>query len=225
MMRKIMNYLGILLISLLTITTSHANVNDLLNEASQTSERQQNTLSQDVLIRLNQSSNQTYDANRTLIETIIQSTQKQTAHAPKGQTIDGAVLFVSFSMPDALLFALADEAASYNIPVVINGLIEGDFKKTITAFSKLNAKAKPKRLAFNGVSVDPLWFEQFHITAVPALVVSKRPVSCGQQLLCKEQPFDVVYGNASIKNSLQLIADKGETAAKVAQLILEKGHV
>ncbi|MCE3043692.1 MULTISPECIES: type-F conjugative transfer system pilin assembly protein TrbC [Legionella] len=211
--------------SSLMITTGHANVNDHLNEALETSEQQQSTIPKEVLMQLNQSSNQSYDANRTLIENIIQSTQKQTAHVRTGQTVDGAVLFVSFSMPDALLFALADEAASYKIPVVINGLIEGDFKKTITAFSKLNAKAKQQKLAFNGVSVDPLWFEQFHITAVPALVVSKRPVSCGQQLLCKEQPFDVVYGNASIKNSLQLIADKGETAAKVAQLILEKGHV
>lgn len=206
------------------LSTSHANVNDLINEASKTGSSQHDLVSQDTLIRINKASNNSYVENQTLIEHIIQTSRQGLPHAQKGQYVDGAVLFVSLSMPESLLFSLADEAAFYKIPVVINGLIEGDFKKTMTTFSRLHAHAKKSKFSFNGVSIDPLWFEQFHITAVPALVASKRPSSCGQQLLCNEQTYDVVYGNASIKNSLQLIARKGEAASDVAQVILEKGR-
>jgi conjugal transfer pilus assembly protein TrbC len=219
-----MNAFGIFLSSLFLVTSSHANVNDFLNEASAIGKTAHDSVSQDTLAHWNVASNQSIAQNKTLIDQIIEQSRQGTPVAQKGQTVDGAVLFVSFSMPESLLFSLSDEAASYKIPVVINGLIEGDFKKTITAFSKLHAKAKESKWAFNGVSVDPLWFEQFHITAVPALVVSKRPSSCGQQLLCPEQTYDVVYGNASIKKSLQLIAQKGDSANEVAQALLENAH-
>lgn len=220
-----MNYLGILLSAVFLVGTSHANVNDFINEAADSGAQQKNSVSDDTLARFNAASNKSYAQNQTLIEQIIQSSRQSSPAAQKGQYIDGAVLFVSFSMPEQLLFTLAQEAAAYKIPVVVNGLIDGDFKKTITTFSQLHDRAKKEKIAFNGVSIDPLWFEQFHITAVPALVVSKRPSSCGQQLLCREQTYDVVYGNASLKNSLQLIARKGETASDLAQKILEKGHV
>ncbi|AUH74238.1 type-F conjugative transfer system pilin assembly protein TrbC [Legionella sainthelensi] len=219
-----MNAFGIFLSSLFLVTSSHANVNDFLNEASVIGKTAHDSVSQDTLAHWNAASNQSIARNKTLIDQIIEQSRQGTPVAQKGQSVDGAVLFVSFSMPESLLFSLSDEAASYKIPVVINGLIEGDFKKTITAFSKLHAKAKESKWSFNGVSVDPLWFEQFHITAVPALVVSKRPSSCGQQLICPEQTYDVVYGNASIKKSLQLIAQKGDSANEVAQALLENAH-
>ncbi|KTD71813.1 putative conjugative transfer protein TrbC [Legionella steelei] len=220
-----MNAFGVFFSSLFLAMASHANVNDFINEASATGKVAHDSVSQDTLAHWNAASNQSYAQNKTLIDQIIEQSRQGAPIAQKGQTVDGAVLFVSFSMPEPLLFSLSDEAASYKIPVVINGLIEGDFKKTITAFSMLHAKAKESKWAFNGVSVDPLWFEQFHITAVPALVVSKRPSTCGQQLLCSEQTYDVVYGNASIKNSLQLIAQKGDSANEVAQTLLENAHV
>lgn len=220
-----MNYFGIFLSALFLAGASHANVNDFINEASDTGAQQKNSVSNETLARINSASNNSYAQNQTLIEHILQSSRQGMPSAQKGQYIDGAVLFVSFSMPEPLLFTLAQEAAAYKIPVVVNGLIDGDFKKTITTFTKLHERAKKEKIAFNGVSIDPLWFEQFHISAVPALVVSKRPTSCGQQLVCREQKYDVIYGNASIRNSLQLIARKGETASELAQAILEKGHV
>lgn len=220
-----MNAFGVFLSSLFLAAASHANVNDFLNEASETGKAAHDSVSQDMLAQMNAASRQTSAQNKTLIDQIMEHSRLAAPVAQKGQTVDGAVLFVSFSMPESLLFSLSDEASSYKIPVVINGLVEGDFKKTITMFSKLHAKAKESKWAFNGVSVDPLWFEQFHITAVPALVVSRRPSSCGQQLLCSEQTYDVVYGNASIKKSLQLIAQKGDSANEVAQALLENAHV
>ena len=100
---------------------------------------------------------------------------------------------------------------------------ELNYNKTIVdIFYEL---AKKNHLNFKGVSIDPLWFEQFNISAVPALVVSARPANCEPQSLCANQAFDVVYGNASLKNSLELVAEKGETASLLAKSILENGHV
>lgn len=143
----------------------------------------------------------------------------------KEQVVDGAVLFVSFSMPKELLFSLSDEAASFGMPVVLNGLIDGDFKKTIEQFNQLQQEAKKQHRQFSGVSIDPVWFEQFKVQQVPALVVSHRPSRCGVALVCASQTFDIVYGNASLKDALRLIARKGEAASDLAKLILEQGHV
>ena len=127
-------------------------------------------------------------------------------------------------MPESLLFALCDEAAVFDIPVVVNGLVDNDFRKTIETFVRLHHDAQTQHRRFKGISIDPLWFEQFHITQVPALVLSDTHV-CAPQTLCANQPFDVVYGNASIKRSLSLIRDKGDAAPKLAHAMLENGHV
>ncbi len=220
-----MNYLKPLLLSTVLIGTAYANTNDFLNDAARLGKAQQSLISPEALMHMKQQSNQAMNLYQQEIHTLLNQSKSALPKAQKGQYIDGALLFVSFSMPEALLFSLAEEAAHYQIPVVINGLVDKDFRKTLSVFSNLQAKAKKEHHDFNGVSIDPLWFEQFHINAVPALVVSKRPSSCGQQWLCQEQTYDVVYGNASVTNSLHLIAQKGEAAPMLAQQILEKGHV
>lgn len=171
------------------------------------------------------SSVQNQSQNKTLIDSIMQSAVGGLPDKQKPKGADGAILFVSFSMPTSLLFALSDEAAAFNIPVVIKGLVEGDFKKTILTFKQLQTDAKKQGLNFNGVSIDPVWFGQFHITSVPALVVTELPEQCRLELKECPQPFDVVYGNSRIKQSLELIAQKGEAAPKRALSILEGAHV
>lgn len=168
-----------------------------------------------------QTNKETY---HTLVADIKQHS-RQYGFPHKEQVVDGAVLFVSFSMPEDLLFSLADEASIFGIPVVLNGLVEGDFKKTIEHFSQLQKEAKKQHRTFSGVSIDPVWFEQFKVQKVPALVVSHRPSSCEAELVCAAQEYDIVYGNASIKDGLKLIARKGGSARALAQAILESGHV
>lgn len=164
------------------------------------------------------------DAYHSLVADIKQH-NNQYGIPHKEQVVDGAVLFVSFSMPEDLLFSLADEASIYGIPMVLNGLVEGDFKKTIERFSQLQKEAKKQHRTFSGVSIDPIWFEQFKVHKVPALVVSHRPSQCEAELVCAAQTYDIVYGNASVKDALKLIARKGESARGLAQTILENGHV
>ena len=99
------------------------------------------------------------------------------------------------------------------------------FKQTVATFSRLSHEAQKQHLNFKGVSIDPVWFTQFNITAVPALVVSSRPASCHAASVCANQPFDVVYGNTQLKKGLEIIVDRGENASLVAKKILEQGHV
>ena len=202
-----------------------ANINDALRTYQALGQDQAGHTTTQHIQTLSATSIQNQSEHKSLIDTLMHSAASGLQSSQKPQGADGAVLFVSFSMPDSLLFALADEAALFNIPVVINGLVEGDFKKTIDTFKRLNLEAKKQGLNFQGVSIDPVWFSQFQIASVPALVVTDSPKSCEPKSACEKQPFDVVYGNLGLKKGLELIAKKGDAARTRAQMILESGHV
>ena len=137
---------------------------------------------------------------------------------------DGAILFISFSMPNDLIIELASQAKKYHIPVVVRGLVQNDFKKTLAKIYQVKTKSKQRGSEITGVSIDPVWFEQFNIKKVPALVVTRRNPECQLQKICSNQSYDVVYGNAPIKNSLQLIADSSSNLSGVAKRYLEGAY-
>lgn len=170
-------------------------------------------------------SSQTQHDNRALIDSFMNEAKLGLQNKQAPQAAPDAILFVSFSMPESLLLTISDQAAQFNIPVVIKGLVNNDFKQTVATFSRLSHEAQKQHLNFKGVSIDPVWFTQFNITAVPALVVSYRPASCLASSICANQPFDVVYGNTQLKKGLELIAERGEDASLIAKKILEQGHV
>lgn len=201
-----------------------ANTNDTLSAYQAQGVLEASRITSTQLNALKATSEKTQSDNKSLIDTLMQGATKGLQRKQQPQGVDGAVLFVSFSMPESLLLALADEAATFDIPVVINGLVEGDFKKTIEVFKHINSEAKAKGLHVEGLSIDPLWFSQFQIKSVPALVVSPKPKSCSNKSACTNQPFDVVYGNTNLKQSLELIVRKGEAASETAQSILEQAH-
>lgn len=156
------------------------------------------------------------------INQLLKGKQQEAKGEP--QQADGAILFVSFSMPDALLVSLSEEAHAYSIPLVIRGLVDNDFKKTLLRIQSLQQYAKERNQHFYGLSIDPLWFEQFKIEAVPALVLTKRPKNCQLQKLCSSQHFDVMYGNGSIEQSLQIISEKSEEFNTQATQLLRKNN-
>jgi conjugal transfer pilus assembly protein TrbC len=212
----------IIILFLIWIGGCLANTNELIKHYQEESTWQLSKSSRESIELFKDQSLQLQSKHIALMDKLKQSTTEGLKNKQKPQGAQGAVLFVSFSMPDSLLFTLSDEAAQFHIPVVINGLVDGDFKKTIETFKRLNTEAQKQHLNFKGVSIDPVWFSQFHITSVPALVVTK---ACSQTTTCTNQPFDVVYGNASIKKGLELISQKGDAAPNLARTILEKGHV
>ena len=131
-----------------------------------------------------------------------------------GRAANGAMLFVSLSMPESLLLQMADEAHHFGIPVLLRGLVNNKMPDTLHLIAKLKQDAGKKKLTFDGFEIDPVWFQQFNITAVPALVVTKRPAHCMAQSLCPNQPFDVLYGNLAIEESLMRMEKNGSPELK-----------
>ena len=143
-----------------------------------------------------------------------------------------AVVFVSFSMPTLSLKQIIQDAAHYQIPVVVRGLRENSFRKTIEKIFDL-VKEDNK----GGILINPVWFRKYDIKTVPAVVVS-----CGEaDASCEEnkkngkneksvksdggdgfKKTDVVYGNIPLKRALTIIAERGD-APKVAKDILNRG--
>ncbi len=64
-----------------------------------------------------------------------------------------------------------------------------------------------------GILIDPICFKKFDIKSVPALVIDKN------------DKFDVIYGNISLKQALGIIAEKSESReiSEIAKEILKEG--
>lgn len=200
----------------------HANINDKLTDIGTQGE----TIKQSVSPKLVRDAKKQAARDLKAYQALLGGLRAQKNDEKKGgKPADGALLFVSFSMPDETILAMTAEASRYGIPVVIKGLVAGDFQKTLQKIMQLHEKAKQSGGGFSGFAIDPVWFEQFAIDTVPALVVTRRPPDCLYQKACENQPFDSVLGNVSIRKSLSLIADNGGEVASVARDILEKGHV
>ena len=197
-----------------------ANTNDFLQSTRVQGNLIQSKIKASELEKIRRDSEALSMGEESLIERL-KAEARQSSN--KNEQVVDTMLFVSFSMPKSLLFGLADEASRFGIPLIIKGLKEDDFKKTVDTFYKLNQKASKERLNFEGISIDPFWFQELHIEKVPALVVIKRPSTCMPHTPCPLQKFDVVYGNSKVVDSLKLIAQKGELR-DVAQRILDEHH-
>ena len=197
-----------------------ANTNDFLQSTRAQGDLIQSKIKASELEKIRRNSEALSMGEQSLIERL-KAQARQSSN--KNEQIVDTMLFVSFSMPKSLLFGLADEASRFGISLIIKGLKEDDFKKTVDTFYKLNQKASKERLNFEGISIDPFWFQELHIEKVPALVVIKRPSTCMPHTPCPLQKFDVVYGNSKVVDSLKLIAQKGELR-DVAQKILDEHH-
>ena len=208
------------MILLLANFAALANTNDFLQSTRAQGDLIQSKIKASELEKIRQNSEALSMGEQSLIERL-KAQARQSSN--KNEQIVDTMLFVSFSMPKSLLFGLADEGSRFGIPLIIKGLKEDDFKKTVDTFYKLNQKASKERLNFEGISIDPFWFQELHIEKVPALVVIKRPSTCMPHTPCPLQKFDVVYGNSKVVDSLKLIAQKGELR-DVAQRILDEHH-
>ena len=187
-----------------------ANTNDFLQSTRAQGDLIQSKIKASELEKIRQNSEALSMGEQSLIERL-KAQARQSSN--KNEQIVDTMLFVSFSMPKSLLFGLADEGSRFGIPLI----------KTVDTFYKLNQKASKERLNFEGISIDPFWFQELHIEKVPALVVIKRPSTCMPHTPCPLQKFDVVYGNSKVVDSLKLIAQKGELR-DVAQRILDEHH-
>ncbi|MFT3741100.1 MAG: type-F conjugative transfer system pilin assembly protein TrbC [Gammaproteobacteria bacterium] len=132
--------------------------------------------------------------------------------------LNNALIFISFSMPQASLQQWSDQAKKIQAPLVIQGLVNDSFKDTqkdIVQFAKENS---------SGVILDPRLFEQYHITQVPAVVVQNTTQSLcntSNESCWQEHPYTVVYGDVGLEYALQYLTEHDNPVQPVAADLLK----
>ncbi|HAM9712281.1 type-F conjugative transfer system pilin assembly protein TrbC [Escherichia coli] len=122
--------------------------------------------------------------------------------AQKDKPQQGAVYFVSFSIPEEGLKRMLEETRHYGIPATLRGMVNNDLKTTAEAVLSL-----VKDGATDGVQIDPTLFSQYGIRSVPALVV-----------FCS-QGYDIIRGNLRVGQALEKVVATGD-CRQVARTLL-----
>lgn len=129
-----------------------------------------------------------------------------------------AYVFISTSMPMDSLVKYAESAKKIGVPLVIRGIPNGVAKSDWQAFNQLM-----QPVANTGVEllVHPVWFERYHITAVPALVVAPNAVEGCAEGSCEAGSVRVL-GDASLELGLEEISRRAthSEARKITEKLL-----
>ena len=124
-----------------------------------------------------------------------------------------AMLFVSLGMPKLVLRQYLVQSKQYAIPVVIRGLLGNSYPKTTKRIYEI-LHPHNKQPIKSGIEIDPIWFRQFNIKVVPALVLNDGSQSC------------VIYGNLKLPKLLEIIKNNcnSEKLKHLAIHYLENGN-
>ena len=135
----------------------------------------------------------------------------------------GLLIFASLGMPEMSLKALLKQADHLGVPIIIQGVFPEGFMATVKKMMQLvgaDKKAPKGELPIGGIVIEPNWFKHFGITQVPAFVLTDQLVPCvGQD--CTITEHDVLYGNISLYDALNIFRQKGSTQfqGKVEQFL------
>lgn len=137
-------------------------------------------------------------SDRQFIDNLV--SQQKAANQEK--PAEGALYFVSFSIPEEGLKRMLHETRLYGIPATLRGLVNNDMRTTTDAVLQL-----VKDGVTDGVQIDPTLYTQYGIRSVPSLVVR-----------C-QAGYDVVRGNIHVKQTLEKVAQTGDCAQVARQML------
>jgi type-F conjugative transfer system pilin assembly protein TrbC len=120
-------------------------------------------------------------------------------------------IFVSSSMPKALLKNYALEAKKYGGVLVFRGLPDGSVHKFTEYLMDIVTEET------SAMQIDDEAFAAFGINSVPAIVLSKPETIFSKEKT--EAKFDKVIGNITIKAALELFAGSGDMQSSVKKLL------
>lgn len=127
--------------------------------------------------------------------------------AEKKSKYQGIIIFASFSMPQNLLWNYQEQAKLYGARIVIRGLVDNDFKKTVQAMGLGGGKIMT-------LDINPILFKDYGIENVPSIVIAGDAAS--------NKPEDKFIGPVSIKYALEESSTNGDqkefSLAKLKQL-------
>ena len=124
----------------------------------------------------------------------------------------GLMIFVSSSMPNALLQTYAKEAEKYGGVLVFKGLPGGNFKALTKLVTAIQGEKDDCPM-----QIDDEAFELYGITRVPAIILSKES-DCTPWQTCKVS-YDKIIGNIGIKFALEKFRDEGELSNLAGELL------
>jgi conjugal transfer pilus assembly protein TrbC len=138
----------------------------------------------------------------------------QAAFLGDGPTL---LVFVSFSMPDATLARLVDQAARARATLVLRGLVDGSLQKTVLRAQRLIGQRKV------GFQIDPQAFDRFSITATPTFVLLKAgavAAPCAAGTCFPASSFVAAAGDVSIDYALEYFARAAPSFSRDAGAVL-----
>jgi len=117
----------------------------------------------------------------------------------------GVMVFVSLTMPNIALKQLLHQSKELQIPLVIRGVLPQGFRGTLVRINKLLDQKNGKPIE-SGFAINQEWFDTFNIQSVPAFVTIKDG-KCLPKSPCNSNDFDILYGNISMYDALEILKD------------------
>jgi len=139
-----------------------------------------------------------------LIDQIVQNA-KNLDIQKKSDKSQGIIVFISFSMPKGLLLSYHKQVQLYGGRLVIRGLIDNSFKKTIKAMDVGNNQTLI-------VDINPNLFKDYGVTRVPTILINHK------------EKTDKFVGSIGLKYALEESSTKGDSK-ELATSILKKNQL
>lgn len=170
-------------------------------------------------------------AQNTKIENILKQNDKSSvfnggSNAPK--PMSNIVLFTSLTLPDATLRQQLIQSRELGIPLVIRGVLPQGFEATTQRISELlgvvhgDGENPPTYKIDGGFAISPDWFKRLDVQAIPALAVIS-PGTCDGLNPCHADNFDIVYGNVSLGEALEVLAS-GDRGSLIKRHLAMRGQ-
>jgi len=138
---------------------------------------------------------------------------------PDGQSGPALLVFISFSVPEATLNRLVDQAARAGAVLVIRGFVDGSLKATVARVQQLIGSRQVK------FQIDPQAFDRFGVTQAPTFVLLGRgaaPMPCKAGSCFASASFVSVSGDVSLDYALDLFKTRAPRFANDAAPFLKR---
>lgn len=119
------------------------------------------------------------------------------------------IILVSLSMPENQVKELIFEADKIGAAVVVRGLIDDDFQKTILKLKQMAGDQE------GGVMIDPTVFQRFKATAVPTFVLPLEELQQCTSAGCPTPKHVKASGSATLQYFLDLVSRTGDSKERI----------
>lgn len=133
-----------------------------------------------------QNAAQYHQASLNLLNQLFINPGKQKKLNQENNSQQKILIFVSFSMPKESLKQWLLQAEKNSAPVLLRGFKNNSLRETLSEFQSIQSETK------SGIQIDPISFEKFGVTKVPAVVIQQADKN-------NENNFDVIYGDVGLE--------------------------